>query len=89
MGKPYMIAVGLKGDSLRIEADDQIEAMRLAQNAILEDGLLIYVQRMDKGEPAEDEALERTTAIWRPGHEGSPVLGSRRYSECGVRKPTR
>jgi hypothetical protein len=47
MGKRYMIAVGLKGDSLRIEADDQIEAMRLAQNAILEDGLLIYVQRMD------------------------------------------
>jgi len=66
-----MIAVGLKGDSLRIEADDQIEAMRLAQDAVLEDGLLIYVQRIDKGQPAEDEAVERTIVTWRPGHEGS------------------
>jgi hypothetical protein len=26
---------------------------------------------MDKKEPAEDEAPERTSVIWRPGHEGS------------------
>ena len=42
--------VGLRGDSLRIEAKDQIEAIRLAEDAVLEDGLLIFVQRIDKGD---------------------------------------
>src|SRR5258706_13581816 len=48
MRKHYMVEVGLRGNSLRIEANDQIEAIRLAQHAILEDGLLIFVQRMYK-----------------------------------------
>jgi hypothetical protein len=61
--RKYMIEVGLKGSSLRIEANDQIEAIRLAKDAVLEDGLLIYVQRMDKGERAEDKAPERTVLM--------------------------
>jgi hypothetical protein len=78
MRKHYMVEVGLRGDSLRIEADDQNEAIRFAQDVILENGLLIYIQR----EPAEDEAHESTIVIWRPGHERnlkpsgmSPVTG--------------
>lgn len=67
MRKHYMVEVGLRGGSLRIEADDQIEAIRLAQHVVLENGLLVYVQR----EPAEDEAHESTIVIWRPGHEWS------------------
>jgi hypothetical protein len=31
-----MIEVGLRGSSLRIEANDQIEAIRLAKDAVLE-----------------------------------------------------
>jgi hypothetical protein len=58
--RKYMVEVGLKGSSLRIEANDQIEAIRLAKEAVSENGLLIYVQRMDKGESAGDEAPERT-----------------------------
>jgi hypothetical protein len=72
-----MVEVGLKGRSLRIEANDQIEAVRLAQDAVLENGLLIYVQRMDKGEPAEGEA-PRTSVIWRPGHEWSDERNMKR-----------
>ena len=64
MRKHYRVEVGLRGDSLRIEAKDQIEAIRLAEDAVLEDGLLIFVQRIDKGDPAEDESRERTIVIW-------------------------
>ena len=49
MPKHYMVEVGLKGSSLRIEANDQIEAIRLAKDAVLENGLLIFVQRMYEG----------------------------------------
>jgi hypothetical protein len=66
-----MVEVELRGNSLHIEANDQTEAIRLAKDAVLEDGLLIFAQRMDKGERAEDEAPERTGVIWRPGHEWS------------------
>jgi hypothetical protein len=74
MRKRYMVEVGLKGSLLRIEANSQSEAIRLAQEAVLRDGLLVYVQRMDEGEPT----AERTTIMWRTGHEGSAVSGSRR-----------
>jgi len=70
-----MVEVGLKGSSLRIEAKDQIEAIRLAKDAVLEDGLLIFVQRIDKGDPAEDESRERTIVIWRPGRPLTVILG--------------
>ncbi len=75
MRKQYMVEVGLKGSSLRIEAKDQIEAIRLAKDAVLEDGLLIFVQRIDKGDPAEDESRERTIVIWRPGRPLTVILG--------------
>jgi hypothetical protein len=74
MRKRYMVEVGLRGDSLRIEADDKFEAIRMAQNVVLENGLLIYVQR----EPAEYEAHESTIAIWRPGHEWSDQRNMKR-----------
>ena len=70
-----MVEVGLKGSSLRIEAKDQIEAIRLAKDAVLEAGLLIFVQRIDKGDPAEDESRERTIVIWRPGRPLTVILG--------------
>jgi hypothetical protein len=70
-----MVEVGLRGNSLRIEAKDQIEAIRLAKDAVLEDGLLIFVQRIDKGDPAEDESRERTIVIWRPGRPLTVILG--------------
>jgi hypothetical protein len=75
MRKHYRVEVGLRGDSLRIEAKDQIEAIRLAEDAVLEDGLLIFVQRIDKGNPAEDESRERTIVIWRPGRPLTVILG--------------
>ena len=75
MRKQYMVEVGLKGSSLRIEAKDQIEAIRLAKDAVLEDGLLIFVQRIDKGDPAEDESRERPIVIWRPGRPLTVILG--------------
>jgi hypothetical protein len=75
MRKHYRVEVGLRGDSLRIEAKDQIEAIRLAEDAVLEDGLLIFVQRIDKGDPAEDESRERTIVIWRPGRPLTVILG--------------
>ena len=88
MRKHYMVEIGLKGSSLRIEANDQTEAIRLAKEAVFENGLLIFVQRMDKGEPAADEA-PMASIIWRPRHEwldqkeikrnGKPlVMGSER-----------
>ena len=43
-----MVEVGLRGNSLRIEANDQTEAIRLAKDVALEDGLLIFAQRMDE-----------------------------------------
>jgi hypothetical protein len=66
-----MVEIGLKGSSLRIEANDQIEAIRLAKDAVLENGLLIFVQRMYEGEPAEDKAHDRALVMWLPGHEWS------------------
>jgi hypothetical protein len=94
-----MIEVGLRGNSLRIEANDQTEAIRLAKDAVFESGLLLYVQRMAQGERAEDEA-SRTIVIWRPGHEWSdqrdmkrtgmsPAMGSDRYGHCAVENRTR
>jgi hypothetical protein len=74
MPKHYMVEVGLKGSSLRIEANDQIEAIRLAKDAVLEDGLLVFVQR----DPAEDEVRESTLVIWRPGHEWSDQRNMKR-----------
>ena len=71
MRKHYRVEVGLRGDSLRIEAKDQIEAIRLAKDAVLEDGLLIFVQR----DPAEDEDPESTILIWRPGKPLTVILG--------------
>jgi hypothetical protein len=56
-----MVEAALRRNSLHIEANDQTEAIRLAKDAVLEDGLLIFAQRMDKGERAEDEAPERST----------------------------
>jgi hypothetical protein len=38
MRKHYMVEVGLKGSSLRIEANDRTEAIRLAKDAVLENG---------------------------------------------------
>jgi hypothetical protein len=69
--RKYLVEVGLKGSSLRIEAKDQIEAIRLAKDAVLEDGLLIFVQR----DPAEDEDRESTILIWRPGRPLTVILG--------------
>jgi hypothetical protein len=100
MRKHYMIEVGLRGNSLRIEANDQTEAIRLAKDVVLEDGLLIFAQRMDKKEPAEDEAPESTSVIWRPGYEWSDqrnmhrtgmsqAMGSDRYGHCAVENRTR
>jgi hypothetical protein len=80
-----MVEVGLRGNSLHIEANDQTEAIRLAKDAVLEDGLLIFAQRMDKGEPAEYEAHESTTAIWRPGHEWSDQRNMKRNGMSPVR----
>jgi hypothetical protein len=93
MRNHYIVEVGLQGNSLRIEANDQAEAIRLAKDVVLEDGLLIFAQRMDKGEHAEDEGPERTSVIWRPGHEWSDqknmkrtgmslAMGSDRYGHC-------
>ena len=88
MRKHYMVEVGLWGNSLHIEANDQTEAIRLAKDAVLEDGLLIFAQRMDKGERAEDEAPERTSVIWRPGHEWSDQkkhVANRNVTGNGIR----
>ena len=88
MRKHYMVEVGLWGNSLHIEANDQAEAIRLAKDAVLEDGLLIFAQRMDKGERAEDEAPERTSVIWRPGHEWSDQkkhVANRNVTGDGIR----
>jgi hypothetical protein len=71
MRKHYLVEVGLKGSSLRIEAKDQIEAIRLAKDAVLEDGILIFVQR----DPAEDEDRESTIVIWRPRTPLTVILG--------------
>ena len=67
----------------------------MAKDVVLEDGLLIFAQRMDKKEPAEDEAPESTSVVWRPGYEWSdqrnmhrtgmsPAMGSDRYGHCAV-----
>jgi hypothetical protein len=99
MRKHYMVEVGLRGNSLRIEAKDQTEAIRLAKDVVLDDGLLIFAQRMDKDERAEDEAPERASVIWRPGHEWSdqrniqrtgmsPAMGSDRYGHWAVENRT-
>ena len=88
MPKHYMVEVGLRGNSLHIEANDQTEAIRLAKDAVLEDGLLIFAQRMDKGERAEEEAPERTSVIWRPGHEWSDqrnIIANRNVTGNGIR----
>jgi len=71
MRKHYMVEVGLRENSLRIEANDQIEAIRLAQHAILEDGLLIFVQRMYKGEPAEDHKIKPLKGALLYGDQGT------------------
>jgi hypothetical protein len=71
MRKHYMVEVGLRGNSLRIEANDQTEAIRLAKDVVLEDGLLIFVQRMCEEEPAEDKAPDRALVMWRPGRDWS------------------
>jgi hypothetical protein len=88
MRKRYMVEVGLKGSSLRIEASDRAEAIRLAKDAVLENGLLLYVQRMDKGERAEDEA-PRTCVIWRPGHEWSDERNMKRNGMSPAMGPDR
>jgi len=69
--RKYLVEVGLKESPLRIEAKDQIEAIRLAKDAVWEDGLLIFVQR----DPAEGEDPESTILIWRPGRPLTVILG--------------
>jgi hypothetical protein len=49
----------------------------MTKEVVSENGLLLYVQRMDKGERAEDEA-PRTVVIWRPGHEWSDPNSTKR-----------
>jgi hypothetical protein len=71
MRKHYMVEVGLRENSLRIEADDQTGAIRLAKDVVLEDGLLIFVQGMYEEEPAGDKAPDRALIMWRPGRDWS------------------